>query len=211
MFSKTKILFQGDSITDAGRNRDRDDNYGCGYPTMIAGVLGLHAPGKYSFLNRGVSGDRVVDLYARWKCDCLNWKPDVLSILVGINDVWHEVSHSNGVETEKYECVYDALLKETTCKLPEVKLIILEPFVLPGTATQEHWDYFAAEVPKRAAVAKRVAQKYGAVFVQTQALFDQVCTEDAGAETWLVDGVHPTAAGHALLAREWLKAFENLL
>ena len=171
----------------------------------------MHAPGKYSFLNRGVGGDRVVDLYARWKRDCLNWKPDILSILVGINDVWHEVSRSNGVETEKFEFVYDALLKETTRELPEVKLIILEPFVLPGAATQEHWDYFAVEVPKRAAVAKRVAQKYGAVFVQTQALFDQVYEEAAGAETWLVDGVHPTAAGHALLAREWLKAFERLV
>ena len=211
MIAKVKILFQGDSITDAGRNRDRDDNYGWGYPTMIAGKLGLSAPGKYAFLNRGVGGDRVVDLYARWKRDCLNWEPDVLSILVGINDVWHEVSRSNGVETEKYEFVYDALLKETTCKLPEVKLIILEPFVLPGTATQEHWDYFAAEVPKRAAVAKSLAQKYGAAFVQTQTLFEQLCTKDVGAETWLVDGVHPTAAGHALLTREWLKAFDKLV
>ena len=211
MIAKVKILFQGDSITDAGRNRDRDDNYGCGYPTMIAGKLGLSAPGKYAFLNRGVGGHIAVHLYARWKPDCLNWEPDVLSILVGINDVWHEVSRSNGVETEKYEFVYDALLKETTCKLPEVKLIILEPFVLPGTATQEHWDYFAAEVPKRAAVAKSLAQKYGAAFVQTQTLFEQLCTKDVGAETWLVDGVHPTAAGHALLTREWLKAFDKLV
>lgn len=211
MSEKIKILFQGDSITDAGRVRNNDDNYGTGYPNMVAGVLGLQAPGKYDFLNRGVSGDRVVDLYARWKRDCLNWKPDVLSILIGVNDVWHEISDSNGVEAEKYEFMYDALLKETVCKLPKVKLIILEPFVLPGTATQEYWEYFAAEVTKRAAAAKRMAQKYGAAFVQTQSLFDQSCTEAIGPESWLVDGVHPTAAGHALLAREWLRAFEKMV
>lgn len=206
---KTVILFQGDSITDAGRSSDCNDYRGWGYPTMAAGQLGLREPNKYTVLNRGISGNRVVDLFARWRTDCLNLCPDVVSILIGVNDVWHEIV-KNGVEAKKYELVYNLLLDETQEKLPSVKLIVLEPFILRGTATEEHWDYFVEETAKRSAAAKRVAEAHGAVFVPLQKLFDEACADGTPTSEWLVDGVHPTAAGHALITREWIAAFDSL-
>ena len=208
------ILFQGDSITDALRSRDNDFFAGNGYPTMVAGCLGFEEPGKYSFLNRGISGNRVVDLYARIKKDLINLKPDVLSILIGVNDVWHEEEIQNGVDAVKFERIYNMLLDEVQEALPGIRLIILEPFVLPGSATEntpEHpsrWEFFRDETPLRAAAAKRVAEKHGASFVPLQHLFDEAC-KLAPPEYWLRDGVHPTAMGHELIAREWVKAFRN--
>lgn len=207
---KTRILFQGDSITDAGRARECDDHLGNGYPAFVAGNLGVDYPGKYSILNRGVSGDRVVDLYARWKIDCINLVPDVLSILIGVNDVWHEVDLENGVEAPKFERVLTMLLEETSEKLPDTKLILLEPFVLKGCATVDHWEIFQSEVALRAEAVKRVAHAFGATFVPLQEKFNKACSEEAPESYWLADGVHPTAAGHTLIACEWLTAFKTL-
>lgn len=206
------ILFQGDSITDALRSRDNDQFAGNGYPTLVKAKLGYDEPGKYTFLNRGISGNRVVDLYARIKIDLINLKPDVLSILIGVNDVWHEEEIKNGVDAAKFERIYDMLLDEVQEALPGIRLIILEPFVLHGKATEntpEHptrWEYFRDETPLRAAAAKRVAEKHGATFIPLQHLFDEAC-KLAEPAYWLHDGVHPTAMGHELIAREWLKAF----
>ena len=101
-----KILFQGDSITDAGRSRDNDQYIGTGYPLLVKSELGYKFPGKYEFINRGISGNRIVDLYARIKADIINIKPDVMSILIGVNDVWHEFGvNPNGVSSEKFFCL----------------------------------------------------------------------------------------------------------
>jgi len=209
-----RILFQGDSITDAQRSRDNDLYSGAGYPTLVKAKLGYEEPGKYEFLNRGISGNRIVDLYARIKIDLINLKPDVLSILIGVNDVWHEMSHENGVSAEKFERIYDLLLSEVKEALPDVRILILEPFVLHGTSTEavvekpERWEYFRVETPLRGAAAKRVAQKHGATFIPLQHLFDEAC-KLAEPSYWLNDGVHPTAMGHELIAREWIKAFRQ--
>ena len=104
-----KILFQGDSITDAGRARDNDVNVGVGYPLLVKAELGFEFPGKYEFVNRGVSGSRIVDIYARIKDYIINLEPDVMSILIGVNDVWHEFAHQNGVSADKYFKIYDML------------------------------------------------------------------------------------------------------
>ncbi len=208
------ILFQGDSITDALRNRENDTYSGNGYPTLVKGRLGYEEPGKYEFLNRGVSGNRIVDLYARIKIDLINLKPDVLSILIGVNDVWHEEERRNGVAADKFERIYDMLLEEVQEALPGIRLLILEPFVLHGSATEntaEHptrWAYFRDETPLRAAAARRVAEKHGATFIPLQHLFDEAC-KLAEPSYWLWDGVHPTAMGHELIAREWMKAFRQ--
>ena len=208
-----KILFQGDSITDAGRSRERDDDTGRGYPTLVMGRLGYDEPGKYCFLNRGVSGNRIVDLYARIKVDLINIKPDVLSILIGVNDAWHEVNHQNGVSTEKYELIYDMLLREVKEALPGLQVMILEPFILPGTATKntkerpERWQWLYEEVSLRAQAARREAQRNCACFVPLQERF--WCANDqVSADYWVTDGVHPTAMGHELIARAWLEAFK---
>lgn len=210
------ILFQGDSITDCGRSRELDRAMGNGYATFVGGALGAKEPYAYKFYNRGISGNRVVDLYARIRKDMINLKPDYMSILIGINDVWHEYSQQNGVDAEKFEMVYDLLIKELKRDLPELKIMILEPFVLPGSATEnteEHpgrWEYFRSETDLRRAAAKRIAEKHGLVFVPLQEMFDKVNADAPAMGYWLVDGVHPTYAGHELIKKEWLKAFELL-
>ncbi len=212
------ILFQGDSITDAYRvevQRARgDDQYaGSGYPTMAGGYMCAEYPGEYRFFNRGISGNRIVDVYSRIKSDIINLKPDYISILIGVNDVWHELSYQNGVDPPKFEKLYTMMIEEIKAALPDVKIMIMEPFVLHGAATQDsekephRWDGFRLGVPERAAAARRVAEKFNLPYVPLQCRFDEGCKK-AEASYWLYDGVHPTAAGHALIAKAWLEAFQ---
>lgn len=205
----TKILFQGDSITDAFRIRETETHLGVGYPNLIASELGFENPGKYEFINKGVSGDRIIDLQSRIKRDMINIKPDIMSILIGINDVWHEIAEHNGVSTPKFELLYSMLIEEVKESLPDVKLMILEPFVLHGEATNEHWSYFRQGTEEKAAAAFRVADKYDILFITLQEKFDRAF-ELAPEGYWLRDGVHPTQAGHELIKREWIKAFKLL-
>jgi lysophospholipase L1-like esterase len=203
------ILFQGDSITDAGRPKDRDTDLGHGYAALVAAALGCECPGEYVFYNRGVSGNRVTDLYARIKRDILNLKPDVMSILIGVNDVWHEYDGNggNGVDAEKYYKIYAMLIEEIQEALPDTEIMILEPFVLRGTATNNNWDDFYSEVRKRAEKAAQIAEKYGLMFIPLQAQLD-AAAQKVPEGYWLADGVHPTMAGHELIKREWLNAFQ---
>ena len=209
------ILFQGDSITDAGRSREDDNWSGVGYPTMVKGQLGHENPAKYEFLNRGISGNRVVDLYARIKSDILNLKPDYMSILIGVNDVWHELNYKNGVAADKFEKIYSMLIEEVKEALPNIKIMILEPFVLEGPATKssedepDKWNIFDREVRERAKRSRAIAEKYGLTFVPLQNKFDEAL-KYAPTEYWLCDGVHPTAMGHNLIKTEWLKKFEEI-
>lgn len=202
------IVFQGDSITDAGRNRDRDSERGIGYPTLVAGELGYKYPAEYDFINEGVSGNRIVDLYARIKRDIIQRKPDYLTILIGINDVWHEINERNGVENKKYFNIYCNLIEELRAVLPDLKIFILEPFVLKASATAKEWNVFRRETEMRAESAKAVAEKYGLFFIPLQEKFDEAATK-APASYWLSDGVHPTAAGHELIARELIPVLEK--
>ncbi|MGN0182016.1 MAG: SGNH/GDSL hydrolase family protein [Candidatus Ornithomonoglobus sp.] len=203
------ILFQGDSITDAGRSSENDNERGYGYATLVSAKLGFDFPGEYKFLNRGISGNRSIDLLARIKPDITALKPDVMSVLIGINDVWHEL-HGNGIDAEKYEQYYGMLINEVKEALPEIQIMILEPFVLKASATEDNWDYFRTETEKRAAAAKRIAEKYNLTFIPLMKKFDEAA-KLAKPSYWLADGVHPTAAGHELIAREWINAFDNQL
>ena len=154
-----RILFQGDSITDADRSRTDDTRLGRGYPLLVESALSLAEAAKYQFVNRGISGNRIVDLYARIKCDIINLKPDVMSILIGVNDVWHDLGDSpNGVDADKFFKIYSMLIEEVKEALPDIKIMILEPFVLEACSTTEHWDFFKSEVSKRAEMAKRIAE-----------------------------------------------------
>lgn len=203
-----KILFQGDSITDAGRNTNNGSllSIGQGYPFLVTASLGAKYPGKYEFVNRGVSGNRVVDVYARIKADGWNLEPDVLSLLIGINDVWHEVGNRNGVDAPRFERVYRMLVSDTLERLPKIRIMALEPFVLKGAATEEHWAEFERETRLRAEAVRRVAEEFGLTFVPLQKKFDEAAAS-AGAAYWLGDGVHPMPAGHQLIADAWCEAF----
>ncbi len=198
----------GDSITDAGRSREIDSHMGEGYPTLVSAALGFEHPNDFRFLNRGISGDRIIDLLARIKADMINLQPDYMSILIGVNDVWHglNVENPNGVDAEMFEVYYDLLLKQLFEALPDVKIVILGAFLTPGSATNENWNVFRSEVEKRAVISQKLAAKYGLPFVPLQERFDAAC-KLAPAEHWTHDGVHPTDAGHELIKRAWLEAF----
>ncbi len=208
------ILFQGDSITDAGRSRENDRLTGSGYARLVESEIGFTYPEEYTFLNRGISGNRIVDVYARIKADIINLAPDYMSILIGINDVWHEYSRKNGVSAEKFERIYDMLITEIKEALPHIQIMILEPFVLVGSATEnneEHparYDFFRSETLLRAKAARRIAQKHHLTFVPLQQKLDEADKAHPG--IWLADGVHPEAAGACFIKNEWIRAFESI-
>ena len=205
-----KILFQGDSITDADRERDNDMNVGVGYPLLVKASLGFENPGKHEFINRGISGNRIVDVYARIKNDIINIKPDLMSILIGVNDVWHEFGDNpNGVHENKFYKIYTMLIEEIMQELPNINIMIMEPFVLKACATEENWEVFKEEVEKRAKVAKRIAEEHNLIYIPLQNGFNKLL-EIASENYWLRDGVHPTAMGNEYIKNEWLKAFYNL-
>ncbi len=205
------FLMQGDSITDANRCRSTSNPepyhmLGKGYPAFTASALELKYPGEYTYINRGISGNRIVDLFARDKLDLINLKPDVLSILIGVNDVWHEFSRQNGVDAEKFEMIYNLLLDEVQEALPEIKVILLGAFILPGLP----YDYkeFRAEVEKRAAITKKIAEERGFPFVDLQKRFDEAYAR--GVQHLTADGVHPDFAGCELIKNALVEAFEEV-
>lgn len=198
-----KILFQGDSITDCGRMTCGGAGFNCqgagpGYAGMIAADLGCKYPGKYEIINRGISGNRIVDLYARWKCDCLNLKPDILSILIGVNDVIHETHHRNGVEQERFERIYREILQWTVDTLPGIRLILIGSF----TGKNQQPENVMAEVAARAEITRKLAAEFNAVYMPGQELFDNAM-KNAPSTYWIGDDIHPTPAGHRLMADEW--------
>ncbi|MEO8206442.1 MAG: SGNH/GDSL hydrolase family protein [Chthoniobacterales bacterium] len=201
------ILFQGDSITDAGRNFEYKavntiEGFGLGYAGLIAAELLASRPAdNLKFLNRGISGHRVTDLLARWRVDAINLKPDVLSILIGVNDTWHKFAYNNGCDLELYEKAYRLLLETTRKELPNTRLILCEAFAFPRGPVTHEW---IAELKLRSAIVQKLAKETNAVFVPFQQLFDSLL-EQAPMEYWLPDGVHPSPAGHFLMAEFWKK------
>lgn len=205
-----RIVFFGDSITDMARSRETDHQaygYGMGFVNYLASTLMAEDPEKYDIINRGIGGHRVVDLYARIKADLWNLNPDVISILIGINDVWHEIFASNGVDIVRFEKVYRMMIEDTKERFPKARIILCEPFVFKGSATEEHFKEFC-EVKKYAKVVKELAKEYKADFVALQDKLDAAAKKH-GAEYYLFDGVHPDVAGGKLIADEWLKVFKK--
>ncbi len=206
------VLFQGDSITDAGRSREKADvpnqqpALGNGYSWLAAaGLLVDHADASLKVFNRGVSGNKVYQLAERWDADCLGLKPNLLSILIGVNDIWHKLNGQYQGTVEIYERDYIALLERTRKALPNIKLVICEPFVLRFGAVNDKWF---PEFEEYRAAAKRVAEKFKAPFVAFQAMFDQA-VKYAPPEHWAKDGVHPSSSGASLMAHEWLRTVSH--
>lgn len=202
------VLFQGDSITDAGRKRDRraaNDQraMGNGYAWLAAAELLIARPDDdLKIHNRGISGNKVYQLAERWQSDCLDLEPDVLSILIGVNDLWHRINGTYDGTIKTYDKDLRALLDRTRQELPEVKLVLCEPFVLHVGAVGD--EFFPAIDDFRAAAAA-IAGDFGAAWVPFQTTLN-AAAELAAKEFWLNDGVHPTTHGAAVLANAWLRA-----
>ena len=214
-----KILFQGDSITDGARYKSRasewDKNHQIGhsYVYILTGLLGMNFPEReLSFVNKGISGNAVTDLLARWQGDALDMEPDVLSVLVGVNDCLRECRKTApDLSASAYEENYRKLLTASREKNPNLKIILLEPFA----HIEGQQNTGASETVRRAILrgeqkaVRRLAKEFDAVFVPLQGVFDEAMTLREPTY-WIWDGTHPTEAGHALIAREFLKAAEGI-
>ncbi|GAA4891454.1 SGNH/GDSL hydrolase family protein [Streptomyces coeruleoprunus] len=207
------ILFQGDSITDGGRLRypgphaDTNAALGHSYVYLIAARAAAQAPGhRWRFTNRGVSGDKVTELAARWRTDTLDLAPDVLSVLIGVNDAWRVVDGESGdMDADGFRAAYDALLTRTREALPALRIVLCEPFCLP-TGTDDSFDEaLAAQVLIRQKIVAELAAAHRTEFLRLQPVFDDAARR-APAAHWIHDGVHPTHAGNQLLADSWLSA-----
>lgn len=197
------ILFQGDSITDAGRNKkDQLANdskaLGNGYPALAAGeLLSGYGDLDLKIYNRGISGNKVPDLAARWQADAVDLQPSILSILIGVNDLWHTIAFGSKYKgtIEDYERGYRELLVRSLKDIPNVRLVVCEPFTLR--------DWPALDPYRN--VAAKLAAELKLTFVPLQSVFNDAAKAAPG-EFWLWDGIHPTLPGHALMVRAWRKA-----
>lgn len=205
------ILFQGDSITDAGRNRE--DNsvnntraLGSGYAMLAAAaLLEEHSDLGLKIYNKGISGNKVFQLAERWGSDCLDLKPDVLSILIGVNDIWHKLNGQYNGTSVVYKKDYIALLERTRKALPDVRLIICEPYAVKGVkAVDEKWY---PEFYEYQEAAREVADQFGAVFIPFQKIYDEAQKRAQGSY-WTPDGVHASFAGAQLMAKAWVSAIK---
>lgn len=201
------ILFQGDSITDAGRNRENlkpNDTgaFGHGYAMMAAAtLLNKYADKNIQVYNRGISGNRVPDLIKRWDVDALQLRPNILSILIGVNDFWRTVDRGAQNTPQQYKQQYQQLLDTTLKQLPEVKLIIGEPF---GVKNVKHvTDAWYPAFTGYQEAAKEIAKEYNATFLPYQSVFDEAASRGSG-DYWTTDGVHTSMAGANLMAEAWL-------
>jgi lysophospholipase L1-like esterase len=203
----TTILFQGDSITDGNRGRSSDPNHimGHGYAFSVASRLGADFPERnLHFINKGISGNTVEDLAARWQQDALELKPDVISILVGVNDINSRFRNNNGSTAADFQLAYLQLLDNTRKALPSALLVLGEPFILPVGMVQENVAQWNSAMEEVQAVVKKLAKDFEAVFLPYQQIFSEACKK-APAAYWIWDGIHPTVPGHELMARAWIK------
>ncbi|MCA0756833.1 SGNH/GDSL hydrolase family protein [Paenibacillus sp. N4] len=206
MSKQRVILFQGDSITDGARGRNEDPNHilGHSYAYLIGARLGFEqAEQRPVIYNRGISGNRISDVYARWNEDAISLKPDLISILIGVNDAWRTMNALPSGVTDRFGRAYRHLLEETREVLPDTELVLCEPFILNTGAPAENWPAWSELLASYQNTVRELAQEFGAVFVTLQSVFDAACGR-AEASYWLWDGVHPTAAGHELIAQQWL-------
>lgn len=214
------ILFQGDSLTDANRDREGKDKnriLGDGYVNFIGASLMCDYPG-IRILNTAISGNRITDLYGRWIEDTLNVDFDLLSILCGVNDIGFALRLNRGADAQKFEFVYDRMIYEVKQAKPQAKIVLCEPFLFKldinevqnGTDIIENWEVWNGHMRERRAIVKSLAEKYRTIFVPFGSMFEKAL-EKAPAKHWSPDGIHLTMAGNELMAREWLKCVEGEL
>jgi lysophospholipase L1-like esterase len=197
-----RVLLTGDSITDWGRDRSDPTSLGHGYAFVVAALAGARLPELgLTFLNRGVGGDTAAMLRARWDRDAVALEPTVVSIMIGINDTWRRYEGGTVTPVEAYEADLRAMLDSARDDLG-ARLVLVEPFVVPVRASQHAWR---EDLDPRIDVVRRLAAEHRATLVPADGLFTAAAVRTAP-EQWAYDGVHPTPAGHGLLAQAWLDA-----
>ena len=220
---RKRILFQGDSITDAGRNRTNptaNTGLGDGFVTMIAGELGCKYP-HVDVLNRGAGGDRIGDLYRRWLEDMRNIDFDMISILIGVNDVGNELRLGKGSDTERFAFIFERMLEEVRQSHPGAKIVLCQSFLLRrdlaqtgrehpifGNDIYENYDHWAELLAEQTPVIRELAEKYDAIYVP---FWEALKAVDMPAEDLTPDGGHMTARGNYILAQAWIHAVENYI
>jgi lysophospholipase L1-like esterase len=208
------FLFQGDSITDGNRGRNADPNHimGHGYAFAVASRVGADFPvSGFTFYNRGISGNKVPDLQKRWQTDTLNLKPDVLSILIGINDTAAVIDHpGEAPDVEAFEVGYRHLLQQSREANPKILFVLGVPFVYPVGKRKDDWERWRDQTQLRAEKVRKLAAEFDAVLVDYPAVFDKAIKK-APAAYWIWDGVHPTVFAHELMAREWIRQVSRRL
>jgi lysophospholipase L1-like esterase len=205
-----KILFQGDSITDAFRKPDEINpayQLGNGYVFLIAAQLAARFPAKHwDFVNRGVSGNKILDLKNRWTNDVLAIRPDVLTIFVGVNDTLAAMQGQPSTNEQEFASAYQFLLQETRQHLPDTRFVLMEPFLLEVGEVRKSW---CDHLRSRQLLVQAIASETMSDFVPTQQIFDNASKIREPA-FWSYDGIHPTHAGFQLLADAWLEVFEKM-
>ena len=207
----TTILFQGDSITDGGRDKknqiaNQQKALGAGYAWMAASHLLIKNPQlNLTIHNRGISGNKVHQLANRWDKDCLDLKPDILSIMIGVNDIWHGLNGKYEGTVKTYEDDFLNLMERTRKALPKTQFVICEPFVLRCGAVNEKWF---PEFDRYRAAARKVADQNNATFVPFQSMFDEA-VQYAPPKHWAGDGVHPSSHGASLMAHFWTQSVQS--
>ncbi|MBQ4353832.1 MAG: SGNH/GDSL hydrolase family protein [Clostridia bacterium] len=200
-----KILFQGDSITDAGRDRSDVHNLGNGYPKFTAELIRNRHPGTdFEFINLGISGNRAENLRDRWQADCIDLQPDVVSILIGVNDTWHRAGDKNWMPHDYFEECYRFILSEIKEKT-NAKIIMIEQFLL---YTPDK-DFFHVDLDAKIQVTRKLAREFADVFIPMDGIFASHCIGTEPTK-WAGDGVHPTEAGARLIAGYYADAFDKL-
>ena len=223
-----RIVFQGDSITDGNRYKEIDQRWdknhqiGHSYVFSIASYLGKKYPGKYEIINRGVSGNGVTQLFDRWQVDTLDEHPDILSILVGINEIKPDLSEGLDAHLRLFEANYRALLDSALAQNPNLKLIIMEPFMLPVGMVFNYCTGTLPPLDRRQEIIKKIAKDYNAIYIPLQQKINMLVEETADTlkaagwerepgEYWLWDGIHPTEQLHGYIAELWLEASAEIL
>lgn len=206
VMNDTIVLFQGDSVTDCLRSREDESNLGSGYPMMIASAYSSKYPEEWvKFINRGISGNRTRDLVTRWQKDCLDIKPDLVSILIGINDTWRGFDSNDPTSVESFEANYRDILSRAR-EDTDALIILMEPFVLSYPEDRRTWR---EDLDPKIQVVRKLALEFETALIPLDGIFAQAaCRREP--QFWAADGVHPTLAGHALIARTWMDTVEEL-
>lgn len=199
----TRILFQGDSVTDAGRTGEGGESLGFGYPKLIAEAFkrnGIEA----EVINRGISGNRTIDLVGRWEKDCIELQPDVVTILIGINDCWRKYDSNDETPVEDFRNRVEWLIQQTKEKT-NARIILMEPFVLPYPEDRKEWR---VTLDPEIHALRELARKYETDFVPLDGIMNQEAIR-YGYKVVSEDGVHPTDTGHTIIARAWTEEFQR--